>query len=149
MEDEVIHNIDKLIDDLKNLKCAVRLEVSQEECPNVDQILDSMVNVSKTEGTTTVVINKVLLTLLGHKSKQIVAKTAKDIAEIAKTDQGRKKCTTVELIWALIDLLKEDDIDILTQVCSALGNICDENGCCNSHIYMREFILHKYLLFLN
>lgn len=42
---EVKHNIDKLVDDLK---CVMRLEASQEECPNVVQILDSVVNVSKT-----------------------------------------------------------------------------------------------------
>lgn len=42
---EAKHNIDKLVDDLK---CVVRLEASQEECPNVVQILDSVVNVSKT-----------------------------------------------------------------------------------------------------
>jgi len=41
---ETKHNIDKLVDDLK---CVVRLEASQEEC-NIVQILDSVVNVSKT-----------------------------------------------------------------------------------------------------
>lgn len=48
---ETKHNIDKLVDDLK---CVMRLEASQEECPNVVQILDSVVNVSKTSigGTT-------------------------------------------------------------------------------------------------
>lgn len=47
---EAKHNIDKLIDDLKH---AVKLEISQDECPNIVQILNSMVNVSKTsiEGT--------------------------------------------------------------------------------------------------
>jgi len=93
-----------------------------------------MVNVSLTwiEETTKVIINRFLLTLLGHKSKQIVAETTKAIAEIAKglARRGKKKCTTIELIRALIDLLKEDDIDILTQACRALGNICyqNENG---------------------
>jgi len=84
--------------------------------------------------TTELVIDEVFLTLLGHKSKQIVAKTAKAIAEIAKTDRGREKCTSFELIRTLIDLLKEEDIDILTQTSRALGNICYENGRCNSHI---------------
>lgn len=47
---EVKHNIDELVDDLKH---AVKLDISQDECPNIIQILDSMVNVSKTsiEGT--------------------------------------------------------------------------------------------------
>lgn len=81
--------------------------------------------------TTELVIDEVFLTLLGHKSKQIVAKTAKAIAEIAKTDRGREKCTSFELIQALINLLKEEDVDVLTQTSRALGNICYENGCCN------------------
>lgn len=126
MEGEAKHNIDKLVDDLK---CVVRLEASQEECPNVVQILDSVVNVSKTSigETTELVIDEVFLTLLRHKSKQIVAKTAKAIAEIAKTDRGREKCTSFELIQTLISLLKEENIDILTQTSRALGNICYEN----------------------
>ncbi|KAL0102265.1 hypothetical protein PUN28_018656 [Cardiocondyla obscurior] len=126
MEGEAKHNIDKLVDDLK---CVVRLEGSQNECPNVVQILDSVVNVSKTSigEITELVIDEVFLTLLGHKSKQVVAKTAKAIAEIAKTDHGREKCTTLELIQALINLLKEEDIDILIQTSRALGNICYEN----------------------
>lgn len=41
------HNIDKLVDDLKH---AVTFETSQNEneCPNIVQILDSVVNVGKT-----------------------------------------------------------------------------------------------------
>lgn len=48
--EEAKHNIDELVDDLKH---AVKLDISQDECPNIIQILDSMVNVSKTsiEGT--------------------------------------------------------------------------------------------------
>lgn len=78
------------------------------------------------------VIDQVFLALFGHKSKQIVAKTAKAIAEIAKTEKGREKCTNVRLIQTLINLLKEEDIHILTQTSRALGNICYENGCYNS-----------------
>lgn len=91
--------------------------------------------------TLELVIDEVFLTLLGHKSKQIVAKTAKAIAEIAKTEKGREKCTNVELVQALIDLLKRKDIDILTQASRALGNICYENGCCDSHVYMRVYLI--------
>lgn len=83
--------------------------------------------------TTELLIDEVFLTLLGHKSKQIIAKAAKAIAEIAKTERGREKCTNIELIRALIGLLKGDDINILTQTSRALGNICYENG--NSRIY--------------
>ncbi|XP_012214693.1 GTPase-GDP dissociation stimulator vimar isoform X2 [Linepithema humile] len=126
MEDEATHNIDKLIDDLKH---AVKLEASQDECPNIVQILNSVVNVSKTsiEETNKLVIDQVFLVLFGHKSKQIIAKTAKAIAEIAKTEKGREKCTNVRLIQTLINLLKEEDIHILTQTSRALGNICYEN----------------------
>lgn len=83
---------------------------------------------------TDLVIDEVFLMLLGHKSKQIVAKTAKAIAEIAKTDYGRMKCTNFKLIQTLIKLLKEEDMDILTQTSRALGNICYENGCCNTFV---------------
>ncbi|KMQ91075.1 rap1 gtpase-gdp dissociation stimulator 1-b [Lasius niger] len=127
MEGEAKDNIDELVDDLKH---AVRLDASQEnECSNILQMLDSVANASKTliGETLELVIDEVFLTLLGHKSKQIVAKTAKAIAEIAKTEKGREKCTNVELVQALIDLLKRKDIDILTQASRALGNICYEN----------------------
>jgi len=94
--------------------------------------------------TTELVIDDVFLTLLRHKSKQIIAKTAKAIAEIAKTDRGREKCTSFELIRTLIDLLKEEDIDILTQTSRALGNICYENGCYSSYIYMNFYYIFMY-----
>lgn len=70
-----------------------------------------------------------LILLLAHKSKEIVSKTANAIAEIAKTDRGREKCTSKEVVQALINLLKEENVDILAQACRALGNICYENGC--------------------
>lgn len=101
--------------------------------------------------TTELLIDEVFLTLLGHKSKQIIAKAAKAIAEIAKTERGREKCTNIELIRALIGLLKGDDINILTQTSRALGNICYENGNCNSHIYSNVhnlISLHIALLLL-
>lgn len=73
-------------------------------------------------------IDDVFLTLLRHESKEIIAKTAKAIAEIAKSERGREKCTTTDLVNALIDLLKDDRVDVLTQTSRALGNICYENG---------------------
>lgn len=42
---EAKHNIDELVD---NLKQVMRLDTSQDECSNIIQILDSVVNVSKT-----------------------------------------------------------------------------------------------------
>lgn len=90
--------------------------------------------------TSKLVIDEVFLTLLGHQSKQIVAKATKAIAEIAKTERGREKCTNIGLIQTLVDLLKKKDIDILTQASRALGNICYENGCCNNHIYIIVYL---------
>ncbi|XP_076622029.1 visceral mesodermal armadillo-repeats isoform X2 [Colletes latitarsis] len=72
-------------------------------------------------------VDDVFLTLLHHESKDIIAKTAKAIAEIAKSERGREKCTNTDLVNALIDLLKDDRIDVLTQTSRALGNICYEN----------------------
>lgn len=64
-----------------------------------------------------------------HESQEIVAKTTRAIAEIAKTDKGREKCTKAQLVKVLVELLKEEyDINVLTQASRALGNICYENG---------------------
>lgn len=81
-----------------------------------------------------------LILLLAHKSKGIVSKAANAIAEIAKTDRGREMCTSEELVRALTDLLKEENIGVLAQACRALGNICYENGCC---IYVYIFFYKK------
>lgn len=86
--------------------------------------------------TTELVIDEVFLRLLAHKSKRIVTKTARAIAEIAKTERGREKCTSVELVRALIGPLKEQDVDMMTQASRALGNICYENGYCDNYIFV-------------
>lgn len=70
----------------------------------------------------------VFITLLTHKSNVIVTKATKTVAELARTKDGREKCSQNELVKLLINLLKEDDIDLVTQACRALGNICYENG---------------------
>ncbi|XP_076756858.1 visceral mesodermal armadillo-repeats [Xylocopa sonorina] len=123
MEGELKHNIDKLVDELRFVV------KSEKEIEDIIQVLDSIVNVSKTSigEATEFTMDDVFLTLLRHESKEIIAKTAKAIAEIAKSERGREKCTTMDLVNALIDLLKEDRIDILTQTSRALGNICYEN----------------------
>lgn len=91
--------------------------------------------------TSELVIDDVFLMLLRHKSKQIVINTTKAIAEIAKTEKGREKCTNAELVQALIELLKKNDIDILTPASRAVGNICYDNGCCNTHIYIKIYLI--------
>ncbi|CAL7941954.1 unnamed protein product [Xylocopa violacea] len=123
MEGELKHNIDKLVEELRFVV------KSEKEIEDIIQVLDSIVNVSKTSigEATEFTMDDVFLTLLRHESKEIIAKTAKAIAEIAKSERGREKCTTIDLVNALIDLLKEDRIDVLTQTSRALGNICYEN----------------------
>lgn len=123
MEGELKDNIDKLVEELRFVV------KSEKEIEDIIQVLDSIVNVSKTSigEATEFTIDDVFLTLLHHESKEIIAKTAKAIAEIAKSERGREKCTTTDLVNALIDLLKDDRVDVLTQTSRALGNICYEN----------------------
>ncbi|XP_046412764.1 rap1 GTPase-GDP dissociation stimulator 1-B isoform X1 [Neodiprion fabricii] len=126
---ETTHNIDKLFGELLD---AIKSgnEIKENGITNIMKILDSLINVSKTSVGETLefAIDDVFLTLLKYESPLIVAKTTRAIAEIAKTDRGREKCTNPELIKALVELLKgEYDIDILTQASRALGNICYEN----------------------
>lgn len=128
MEGEAAHNIDKLLVELKHV-VQTKSKVNESDTTDIIQILDSLINVSKScdEGTPEFTIDDVFLTLLTHESKTIIIKAAKTIAEIAKTEQGRNTCTNDDLVKILIKLLKEDDIHILTQTCRALGNICYEN----------------------
>lgn len=124
MEGTLKNNIDKLIEELRFII------KSEKEIEDIIQVLDSIVEVSKTSfgEITECIIDDVFLTLLRHESKEIIAKTAKAIAEIAKSEKGREKCTSIDLIDALLDLLNEECIDILIQTSRALGNICYENG---------------------
>nr|XP_031841085.1 rap1 GTPase-GDP dissociation stimulator 1-B isoform X1 [Nomia melanderi] len=123
---ELKHNITKL---LEKLRFVVK---SEKEIEDIIQVLDSIVNVSKTSigEFNEFAVDDVFLTLLYHESKEIIAKTAKAIAEIAKSERGREKCTTTDIVNALINLLKDDRVDVLTQTSRALGNICyqNENG---------------------
>ena len=72
--------------------------------------------------------DKIFFKLLTHHSEVIAVKIAKTIAEIAKTEPGREKCTNEEFVQALIQLLKSQDLELITQTSRALGNICYENG---------------------
>lgn len=72
--------------------------------------------------------NDTILMLLRDKSKDIVAQTAKAIAEMTKTEKGREQCTNTEIVETLMELLKENNISILIQASRALGNICYENS---------------------
>ncbi|XP_067001395.2 GTPase-GDP dissociation stimulator vimar [Anabrus simplex] len=70
-----------------------------------------------------------LQALLCWESKTIISKSAKVISELAKADAGREKCATSSLLKLLVKFMKdeEQDIQVLIQVCRALGNICYEN----------------------
>lgn len=63
-------------------------------------------------------------------SKEIIAKAAKVVAELAKSENGREEYGNTAILKILVELLKtkEQDLDILTQICRALGNICYDNG---------------------
>ncbi|XP_012258540.2 rap1 GTPase-GDP dissociation stimulator 1 isoform X1 [Athalia rosae] len=129
MEGETVHNIDKLLGELGDVIKSGN-EVKENGFNDLMKILDSLINVSKTsmEETSELAINEVFLTLLKHESQLVVTQSTRAIAEIAKSDRGRKKCTNPDLVKVLVELLKgEYDIHTLTQVSRALGNICYEN----------------------
>jgi hypothetical protein len=71
-----------------------------------------------------------LETLLQWESKEIVAKAAKVVAELAKSEAGREEHGNIAILKILVERLKtkEQDLDVLTQICRALGNICYDNG---------------------
>lgn len=71
-----------------------------------------------------------LETLLQWNSKDVVAKAAQVVAELAKSEYGRENYGNTSVLKILVELLKtkEQDLDILTQICRALGNICYDNG---------------------
>lgn len=71
-----------------------------------------------------------LETLLQLESKAIVAKAAQVVAELAKSESGRENYGNTAILKILIEHLKtkEEDLNVLTQVCRALGNICYDNG---------------------
>lgn len=73
-------------------------------------------------------IDYVFLTLLTNGTNKIISKTARAIAEISKCEKGRIKFTNKILIDNLMNHLRKNDVEILTQVSRALGNICYENG---------------------
>lgn len=71
-----------------------------------------------------------LETLLQWESKDIIAKAAQMVAELAKSESGRKQYGNPGILKILVEMLKteEQDLHVLTQNCRALGNICYDNG---------------------
>lgn len=82
--------------------------------------------------------------LLHWESKEVIAKAAKVVSEVAKTDLGREKCSNLRLLKLLRNFLKnkEEDIHVITQVCRALGNICYENDKGRSLLLEEETVPH-------
>lgn len=129
MEETAKNQIGKFIQDLKE---ATLTQNDYQDCNivNITEILDSLVNISKTDDKTEnveFITDKIFLKLLTINSETIATKTAKTIAEIAKTESGREKCTREDLVRTLIELLQSQNLETLIQVSRALGNICYEN----------------------
>ncbi|XP_043274089.1 rap1 GTPase-GDP dissociation stimulator 1-B [Venturia canescens] len=127
MEGETREDIDTLIDRLRQIQ--LKYDEKNDEDLNIIEVLDTfgcIGNIS-IQDDSNVEIDDIFLKLLHNESSKIVAKTAKAIAEIAKTDRGREKCTDSKLTEKLMELLKRDDIEVVTQATRALSNICYEN----------------------
>ncbi|XP_011305581.1 rap1 GTPase-GDP dissociation stimulator 1-B isoform X1 [Fopius arisanus] len=124
--EEVQQNIEELVQELREV---VKLKDEFRDLSDIVRILDCLVDASKKTIADDFEfdVDDMFLKLLSHESKVIVAKSAKAIAEIAKTESGRLKCTNDNLVKTLMDLLKGDDVNVLTQASRALGNICYEN----------------------
>ncbi|KAK0182586.1 hypothetical protein PV327_000711 [Microctonus hyperodae] len=134
MEGEVKQDIDvdKIIEQLKEFVILNSNDEKDGDNNDIIKVLDNFLNATQSSfeenSKFTIEDVNVFITLLTHKSNVIVTKATKTIAELARTKDGREKCSQNELVKLLINLLKEDDIDLITQVCRALGNICYENA---------------------
>ncbi|KAK2582787.1 hypothetical protein KPH14_005051 [Odynerus spinipes] len=144
MEGESQCNIATLVAELKNVM-RIRNEVEGSK-KDVMQILDYLIKENSIQETIDILPNDTFVMLLGDNSKEIVAQTAKAIAEIAKTEKGREKCTNIDIVKALMELLQEENINILTQASRALGNICYENK--NGKIMIKEKDGLKHILLM-
>lgn len=72
-----------------------------------------------------------LVTLLTRwDNEDVLAKAAMTVSALAKSETGRNACCTPSLVNPLLLLLskRSSDLQVLIQVCRALGNICYENN---------------------
>ncbi|KAF7990828.1 hypothetical protein HCN44_000633 [Aphidius gifuensis] len=129
MEGVQMVDIDKLID---NLQEVLKLQDVNNDPTNeieiikiLDLLVDNTNDFDKDEFKLN--IDYVFLTLLTNGTNKIISKTARAIAEISKCEKGRMKFTNKILIDNLMNQLMKNDVEILTQVSRALGNICYEN----------------------
>lgn len=73
----------------------------------------------------------ILASLLSSWDKdKILTKTAMIIAALAKTDAGRTVCCCSAMTVPLLHIMtiSSSSVQVVTQVCRALGNICYENS---------------------
>lgn len=69
--------------------------------------------------------------LLNQKCLSVATKASQTIAELAKNEKGREKCSTVSIVKNLINNMNtSNDISLLTQTSRALGNISYYNRNC-------------------
>ncbi|KAF7408298.1 hypothetical protein HZH66_002835 [Vespula vulgaris] len=143
MEGNSQYNIVTLVADLRNV---IKIRNEDEASRNTDvmQILDSLIKENSIQETIDLLPNDTILMLLRDKSKDIVGQTAKAIAEMTKTEKGRQQCTNTDIVETLMELLKEDNINVLIQASRALGNICYENK--NGKIMLKKKDGLKYIL---
>lgn len=129
------YNIAALVANLQNVT-KIKNEVEGNRTRNVIEILDCLVKENSIQETIDILPNDTFVMLLKDKSKDIVAQVAITIADIAKTEKGREKCTNIDIVKALMELLKEENMNILAQTSRALGNICYDNK--NGKIMVKE-----------
>ncbi|KAG8228784.1 hypothetical protein J437_LFUL006663 [Ladona fulva] len=123
------------------------LSIALESKPeNVSAALGSVISQIQSTGnalgdTTADALLDQLGVILGDiRKRKHLAEAARAVAEVAKSDLGREACfrrpSLINNLLALLTLLQEKDVEqndetsllnILTQTCRALGNICYEN----------------------
>ncbi|XP_051160445.1 GTPase-GDP dissociation stimulator vimar [Leptopilina boulardi] len=143
MEETAKNQIGKFIHDLKEATLSQNI-YDDSNILLITEILDSLVNISKIDTIESVefINDQIFLKLLTINSETIATKTAKTIAEIAKTECGREKCTREDLVRTLIELLQSQKLEILIQASRALGNICYENAKGKALIREKEGLKH-------
>ncbi|XP_055534461.1 GTPase-GDP dissociation stimulator vimar isoform X1 [Wyeomyia smithii] len=116
-------DMDEIIAGLKN----ATIEKNPEQAlPLLKRIADTENNLSDKYD-----IKSDLLELLSLDNQTICVQVARCIAEIAKTEVQRDKFTKEDIIRKLVSFLSSENekskLELTTQVCRALGNICYAN----------------------
>ncbi|XP_046665551.1 rap1 GTPase-GDP dissociation stimulator 1 [Homalodisca vitripennis] len=119
-----MENLIKLVEDLK-------IAVDEKKGDNVPNLLDSVltqIESNDTGGKDLPELVGQLANLLEWDNVGVLVKTAAVVAALAKTESGRTACCCSRVTSPLLRLMmSHSDIQLLVQVCRALGNICYEN----------------------